>query len=107
MKALFENNHVVSNKISSNSIFKLSTSEKDPLEYYEHEVQGLVNSEIRTIHVLNFGIKMLETSVTSTQSAPQIFSSKLLLKRGGKTFLDEVNTDDKKDHENFSMCILS
>ncbi|WP_454781888.1 hypothetical protein [Legionella sp. WA2022007384] len=109
MRALLNNNNVESNKIASSSFFSVSTVEEDPLEYYQHSVQGLVNSEIRTIHYLNFGIEMLETSVASAQSAPQFSGAKLNLKRGGKIFLDEAKREqhnDKKKTASSSSCIL-
>lgn len=95
MKALIENNQVSAARVSSSSFFSLSSVEKEPLEYYQYQVQRLVNKEIRTIHLLNSGIKMIETSVASTQSTPQISSSSLKLTRGGKNFLDEVNRDNQ------------
>ncbi|WP_454785073.1 hypothetical protein [Legionella sp. WA2024007413] len=109
MKALFEKKHVESNKFNPSSLFSISSIEEDPLEYYQHNVQGLVNSEIRTIHYLNFGIEMLETSVASTQSAPKITGSKLNLKRGGKTFLDEMNrapSNNMTEHTSLPKCVL-
>lgn len=108
MKALFENNNIASNKITSGSFFSVSTIEEDPLEYYQNNVQGLVNSEIRTIHYLNLGLDMLETSVASSQAVPKFTGSKLSLKRGGKTFLDEVKRDqnDGQEHNSSSTCVL-
>ena len=110
MKALFESSNVESNKISSNSLFSISTIKEDPIEYYQHRIQGLVNSEIRTIHYLNFGIEMLETSIASSQSIPKFTGSKLNLKSGGKTFLNEVNRahqTDKTEHtSSLSTCVL-
>lgn len=109
MKALFENHNIESNKIGSSSFFSVSTINEDPIEYYQHNVQGLVNSEIRTIHYLNFGIEMLETSVASSQSVPGFSGSKLNLKRGGKTFLNEVkreNQNDNRENTSSSTCVL-
>ena len=111
MKALLENNNIPSKKISSSSFFNLSAIEDEPIEYFQHNMQALVNSEIRTIHLLNFGIEMLETSVASTQSVPQISSSKLGFKRGGRTFLAEVNRerqlDERQDERTYSpKCSL-
>ncbi|MGM9454784.1 hypothetical protein ACTAZI_15780 [Legionella bozemanae] len=109
MSALLKNNNVESNKIGSSSFFSVSTIEEDPLTYYQHSVQGLVNSEIRTILYLNFGIEMLETSVASAQSVPQFSGSKLNFKRGGKTFLDEAKREhhnDKRENESSSTCVL-
>ncbi|KTD13708.1 hypothetical protein Lgra_0843 [Legionella gratiana] len=109
MKALFKNSNVESNKIGSSSIFSSSTVEETPLEYYQHNVQGLVNSEIRTIHYLNFGIDMLETSVASSQSVPKLTGAKLNLKRGGKTFLNEVEREpqnDESEKRSSSTCVL-
>ncbi|MCW8469352.1 hypothetical protein OQJ19_01590 [Fluoribacter gormanii] len=110
MKALFENDKVESNKFASSSFFSVSTTEENPLVYYQHSVQGLVNSEIRTIHYLNFGIELLETSVASTQSFPELSGSKLNLKRGGKTFLNEVNRAHQNDKIEYTSslptCVL-
>ncbi|MDI9819491.1 MULTISPECIES: hypothetical protein [unclassified Legionella] len=104
MKALFEDSNVESKKISSNPLFSASSIEKDPLEYYQDKVQGLVNSEIRTIHYLNFGIKMLETSVASSQSVPKLPGAKLNLIQGGQAFLQEVNGTENISSS--STCIL-
>ena len=110
MKALFENEKVVSNKISPSSFFSVSTIEEDPLVYYQHSVQGLVNNEIRTIHCLNFGIEMLETSVASTQFCPRFSGSELSLKKEGQIFLNEINRAHEHDEEEqtFSLptCVL-
>lgn len=56
--------------------------EETPLEYYQRNVQGFVNSEIRTVYYLNLGIEMLETSVSSSQAVPKFAGSKLNLKEG-------------------------
>lgn len=107
MKALFEHNNVESNKIASSSFFSVSAVEETPLEYYQRSVQRLVNSEIRVIHSLNFGIKMLETSVASSQSIPKLSGAKLNFKKGGKTFLDEVKREEKDNKApSSSTCIL-
>ncbi|WP_226905585.1 hypothetical protein [Legionella antarctica] len=109
MKALFKNTNVESSKINSSSLFSISTNE-DPLEYYQHKVQRLVNSEIRTIYLLSSGIEMIETSVDSVQSAPKISGSGLKLKRRGKSFIDEVNKeygDERKENPApSSFCTL-
>ena len=113
ISALFENTNIEVNKISSTSIFSSAITEEEPLEYYKHSVQSFVNSEVRTIHFLNTGIEMLETSVASSQSIPQFTGSKLKLKSEGRTFLDEVNRDRKQERtaeedlsSSTSKCIL-
>jgi hypothetical protein len=109
IKAHIENNKIESNKIGTSSFFSVSTLEEDPLEYYQHNVQGLVNNEIRTIYYLNLGIEMLETSVASSQSIPQFSGSKLNLKRGGKIFLNDVNREhqnDEREYTSSSLCTL-
>ncbi|WP_419421237.1 hypothetical protein ACNVED_15315 (plasmid) [Legionella sp. D16C41] len=111
MKALFENTNVEVNKISSSSFFNLSTIEKDPLDYYQYDIQRFVNSEIRTIYFLNSGIEVLESSIASSQAVPQFTGSKLKLKTGGKTFLEEINRakSEEKNEDTSSLksnCII-
>ncbi|WP_244940954.1 hypothetical protein [Legionella sainthelensi] len=110
MKALFKNRNVELNKITSSSFFSASTMEETPLEYYQRNVQGFVNSEIRTVYYLNLGIEMLETSVSSSQAVPKFAGSKLNLKRGGKIFLDEINREHQNDEQEKASsltCVLS
>ncbi|STX28886.1 Uncharacterised protein [Legionella beliardensis] len=112
MKALFANTNVEVNKISSSTFFSSSKTQKEPLEYYQHDVQRFVNSEIRTIYFLNTGIDVLETSVASSQTVPQFTGSKLKLKTGGKLFLEEVNRakpeveDNKEAYSAKSKCVI-
>jgi hypothetical protein len=105
MKALFENSMVTAKKSSSSSIYKVSSYEEQPLDYYRRRVQGLVNSEIRTIHVLNFGIDVLESSAVSTQAVPQVSVSKLRLKEGGRSFLNEMKREEPQS-SGYGSCVL-
>lgn len=115
MKALFENKAVESNKFSSStapnssSFFASSSSSsstivQDPLEYYQTKVQRLVNREIRVIHTLNFGIKMLESTAASSRSTPKISGSFLSFKPGGRDFLAEAKNDG--NHKSKSCMLL-
>ena len=105
MKALLEKKPVIHDKISSSTIFSISQEQQEPLSYYQHTIQSLVNSEIRTIAVLNFGIDMLESSASSLRATPAIPSSKLSFKTGGKAFLAEVKGDDNHGATH-SSCVL-
>ncbi|MGQ3888552.1 hypothetical protein ACQUW5_05910 [Legionella sp. CNM-1927-20] len=102
MKALFEETHVEVKKFNSSFYFKVSAVEKEPLDYYQHDLQSFVNREIRTIHFLNSGIDILESSVATSQSLPKV-STSLRLKTAGRTFINEVNREQndipsKDDH---------
>ncbi|WP_230849157.1 hypothetical protein [Legionella saoudiensis] len=97
MSALFKEQNIKA-EISSSSIFK--SSMEDPLSYYQRKVQSLVTQEIHTIYALNFGLKMIETSVDSSRYTPVIPSSKLYMTSGGKEFMGDVKRTRKKEEEN-------
>ncbi len=113
MSALFLKENVKSHAINPSLFFSSSISsfitEEDPLSYYEHQVQKLVNSEIGTIYCLNFGLDLLETSAASSRAIPQLSASKLNFTSTGKTFLEEEKRrhySNKAEEKSSSSCII-
>lgn len=51
------------------------------------------------LNALNFGLKVVESSVSSARYAPAISSSKSYMTEGGKEFMQEVNETKKKDSD--------
>ncbi|WP_242604438.1 hypothetical protein [Legionella gresilensis] len=112
MKALFEETKVEVKKFSASYYFKVSAVEKEPLDYYQHDLQAFVNREVRTIHFLNSGIDILESSVATSQSLPKV-STSLRLKPAGRMFIEEVNKEndnaaskDKPSSAKFKCTII-
>lgn len=104
MTALFKEQDIKAES-SSSSIFKSSV--EDPLCYYQRKVQSLVTQEIHTIHALNFGLKVVESSVSSSRYTPAISSSKLYTTAGGKEFMGDVKRARKNEgDEPSSSCAL-
>lgn len=119
MKALFDNQPIesetfISNSQPSSSSFwnpsssSISIMTEEPLEYYQRKVQGIVNSEIRTIHALNFGINMIESSVSSSRAFPMISGSGLSFHEGGRAYLRDVEQgrSDDDHRSSLSKCTL-
>lgn len=48
---------------------------------------------------MSFGLKVVESSVSSARYTPAISSSKLYMTEGGKEFMQEVNETKKKDSD--------
>lgn len=103
MKALFENT-VVEKHISSSTLFKLPVSKIEPLLHYQDEVQKFVTKEIVTVRILNTGLKMIDSSVTSTQRTPKLSHVKLSMTQGGRAFLHDIKEDDEEEKSN---CCIS
>lgn len=101
MDALLKNTQMEPNKLNSSSMFKSRSVEESPLTYYHRNVQHMIDNEIRTIHLLDTGLKTVTSTVNSLQKAPKISSSSLHLKPGGKDFLNDIH-----DEEETSSCTL-
>jgi hypothetical protein len=106
MTALFKERNIQAESSSSSMFHK--TSQEDPLSYYHRKVQKLVKQEIHTIHALNFGLKAIESSVSSSRHTSKISSSTLHLTQGGKEFMGKVRRAREKDNEEASSsgCAL-
>lgn len=109
MTALFKKQNITAES-SSSLMFKPTI--EDPLSYYYRKVQKLVQQEIYTIHALNFGLKVIESSFVSSRSTPEISSSKLYTTQGGKEFMGEVKRikrekdGDESEPTSISRCVL-
>lgn len=99
MKASLANEVIPSIKLNPNSFMKSSSlsSEEKPLEYYQRKTQALVDSEIRTIYVLNFGIDCIDSSIASSRAVPKLSSMKLSTSAGGRSFLAELGGEVKEE----------
>lgn len=92
IKALFDN-VMVEQHISSSSLFKVSYVKREPLLHYQHEVQKLVTREIVAVHALNTGLKMIDSSVASSQLVPELSYVKLSMTQNGRNFLEDIKGD--------------
>ena len=106
MARLFDNKNEESKKPNTNAFFS-STSisslkdEETPLEYYRCKIQKLIDSEIKTIHLLNSGIDLVESSVASSK-ATHLGHAKLMTTKGGRNFLDKQQPNNSKADTSFS-----
>lgn len=109
MDALFHAQLIERPSKVSSTFFSSSSEDQDPLVYFQNSMQSMVDSEIRTVRLINTGVDILETSALTSRAIPQVAHSKLKVQGNGRMFLADVAGQDVKmvqKDATSSSCLL-